>query len=116
VKNNGLLFPDEGSSGFKINESIYLYGKDLAVAMFFAFSTLFCCKLLIINKLLVEAAGVEPDIGVENAQLIDSEKARIGVIFKSTKSTVRSLYSHFAECPKLPNSTLRRPDLSERAF
>jgi hypothetical protein len=30
---------------------------------------------------MVEAAGVEPDIGVENAQLIDSEKARIGMIF-----------------------------------
>ena len=49
---------------------------------------------------MVEAAGVEPDIGVENAQLIDSEKARIGMIFGSTKSTVRSLYSHFPECPQ----------------
>jgi hypothetical protein len=30
---------------------------------------------MIINDLLVEAAGVEPDIGVENAQLIDSGNA-----------------------------------------
>jgi hypothetical protein len=43
--------------------------------MFFAFSALFVCKLLKINMLLVDAAGVEPDIGVENAQLIDSGNA-----------------------------------------
>jgi hypothetical protein len=66
--------------------------------------------LLKINDLnMVEAAGVEPDIGVENAQLIDSEKARIGTIFRSTKSTVRSLYSHFPECPQLLNPTFGRP-------
>ncbi len=34
--------------------------------MFFAFSALFVCKLLIINMLLVEAAGVEPDNLIEN--------------------------------------------------
>ena len=84
--------------------------------MFFAISMLFSCKLLKLNKLLVEAAGVEPDIGVENAQLIDSEKARIGMIFRSTKSTVRSLYSHFPECPQLLNSTFGRPLLAKRAF
>jgi hypothetical protein len=43
--------------------------------MFFAFLVLFACKLLKINILVVEAAGVEPDIGVENAQLIDSGNA-----------------------------------------
>jgi hypothetical protein len=43
--------------------------------MFFAFLVLFACKLLKINMLVVEAAGVEPDIGVENAQLIDSGNA-----------------------------------------
>jgi hypothetical protein len=43
--------------------------------MFFAFLMLFVCKLLKIKMLLVEAAGVEPDISVENAQLIDSENA-----------------------------------------
>jgi hypothetical protein len=32
--------------------------------------------MFIMNKIwLVEAAGVEPDIGVENAQLIDSGNA-----------------------------------------
>ncbi len=30
------------------------------MAMFFAYSALFICKQLIINELLVEAAGVEP--------------------------------------------------------
>jgi hypothetical protein len=43
--------------------------------MFFAFPALLSCKLLKINKLVVEVAGVEPDIGVENAQLIDSGNA-----------------------------------------
>jgi len=43
--------------------------------MFFAISMLFVCKLLKISMLVVEAAGVEPDIGVENAQLIDSGNA-----------------------------------------
>ncbi len=50
--------------------------------------------------LLVEAAGVEPDIGVENAQLIDSENDRIGMISMIAKSTVRSLYVF----PKMPTS------------
>jgi hypothetical protein len=36
---------------------------------------LFVCKSLKINVLVVEAARVEPDIGVENAQLIDSGNA-----------------------------------------
>jgi hypothetical protein len=70
----------------------------------------------LLHAMMVEAAGVEPDIGVENAQLIDSEKARIGMIFRSTKSTVRSLYSHFPECPQLLNSTFGRPLLAKRAF
>ena len=38
---------------------------------------------------MVEAAGVEPDTGVENAQVIDSEIARIGMISRIAKSTVR---------------------------
>ena len=45
------------------------------MAMFFAFLMLFVCKLLKINMLVVEAAGVEPEINIENAQLIDSENA-----------------------------------------
>ncbi len=46
---------------------------------------------------MVEAVGVEPDISLENAQLIDSENARIGMISKIAKSTVRSPYSLFPE-------------------
>ena len=34
--------------------------------MFFAYSALFVCKLLIINKLLVEAAGVALVLSIEN--------------------------------------------------
>ena len=49
-----------------------------------------------------EAAGVEPDISVENAQLIDSENARIGMISRIAKSTVRPLYSLFSELLELP--------------
>jgi hypothetical protein len=45
------------------------------MAMFFAFPALFVCKLLIINKLLVEAAGVEPVISTENTQVTDTENA-----------------------------------------
>ena len=78
-----------GSSGFKVDDSIYLIRKGLAMAMFFAYPALFVCNPLIINKLMVEAAGVEPDTGVENAQVIDSEIARIGMISRIAKSTVR---------------------------
>ena len=53
--------------------------------------------------------GVEPDIGVENAQLIDSGIAWIGMNTKIAKSTVRSLYGDFPEFPQLPNSTFGRP-------
>jgi hypothetical protein len=55
----------------------------------------------------VEAAGVEPDIGVENAQLIDSGNARISMISRIAKSAVRSLYSLFPEFPELPNLHLQ---------
>ena len=63
---------------------------------------------------LVEAAGVEPDIGVENAQLIDSENARIGMISRIAKSTVRSLYSLFPELPELPNLHLQTSHVSAK--
>jgi hypothetical protein len=67
-------------------------------------------------RALVEAAGVEPDNSVENAQLIDSGNARIGMIFRIAKSTVRSLYGDFPEFPQLPNSTFGRPFLAKTAF
>jgi hypothetical protein len=63
-----------------------------------------------------EAAGVEPDIGVENTQLIDSGNARIGMNTKIAKSTVSSLYGDFPEFPQLPNSAFRRPFLAKTAF
>jgi hypothetical protein len=65
---------------------------------------------------LVEAAGVEPEISIENAQLIDSENARIGMISTIAKSTVRSLYGHFPECPQLPNSTFGRSLFGEKSI
>jgi hypothetical protein len=43
--------------------------------MFFAISMSFSCKLLKINMLLVEAAGVEPVISTENTQVTDTENA-----------------------------------------
>ena len=61
------------------------------------------------------AVGVEPDISVENAQLIDSENDRIGMISKIAKSTVRSLYGHSPECPQLPHSTFGRAFLAKGA-
>jgi hypothetical protein len=45
------------------------------MAMFFAFPALFVRNLLIINKSLVEAAGVEPIISTENTQVTDTENA-----------------------------------------
>jgi hypothetical protein len=65
-------------------------------------------KLLNTSSLkLVEAAGVEPDISIENAQLTDSVNARIGKISRIAKSTVRSLYSLFTELPELPKLYLQ---------
>ena len=55
----------------------------------------------------MEAAGVEPDMGVENAQLVDSGNARIGMIPTIAKSTVRSLYSLFPELLELPKLHLQ---------
>jgi len=43
--------------------------------MSFAFLALSVRKLLKINMLVVEAAGVEPDIGTENTQVTDTANA-----------------------------------------
>jgi hypothetical protein len=48
-----------GSSGFKTCEAMLLIKRYLRMAMLFAFPALFVCKLLKINELMVEAAGVE---------------------------------------------------------
>jgi hypothetical protein len=60
LENNGLCFLDAGSSESEPIKAILLIMIDLMMAMFFAYSALLSCKLLKINKLLVEAAGVEP--------------------------------------------------------
>jgi hypothetical protein len=63
---------------------------------------------------LVEAAGVEPEMSAQSTQLIDSEKARIGTISRTAKSTVRSLYSLFPELPELPKHHLQTaPNLAK---
>ena len=90
--------------------------RGLTLAIFFAYSAFFICKLLIIRALFVEAAGVEPDTRVENAQVVDSGNARIAIFCETAKSNVRSLYSQFPEFQDLPNSTFRRSPLRERAF
>ena len=86
------------------------------MAMFFAFPALFVCNLLKMSKLVVEAAGVELDINIENAQLIDPENDRIGTISGNANSTVRSLYCDFPEFPQLPNSTFGRSLLGEKSI
>ena len=46
---------------------------------------------------LVEAAGVEPDISVENTQLTDSENASISENATISKSSVQITYKDFPE-------------------
>ena len=55
-----IVFSGGGSSEWPIEFRIYLILNSLCVAMFFAISMLFVCKLLKISMLVVEAAGVEP--------------------------------------------------------
>ena len=57
--------------------------------MFFAISMLFSCKLLKLNKLLVEAAGVEAVLSIENTQLTHSKNARNSQISMSAKSAYK---------------------------
>ena len=79
------------------------------MAMFFAFLMLFVCKLLKINMLVVEAAGVEPDISVENTQLTDSENASNAENATISKSAVQSLYKHCLKFPELQPSDFPAP-------
>jgi hypothetical protein len=76
------------------------------VAIFFAFPVHFVCKLLKINMLVVEAAGVEPDISVENTQLTDSWYASFAGNAMISKSTVQSLYSDCQQFPEPQPSDL----------
>jgi hypothetical protein len=52
-------FSGGGSFEWQTETRIYLVLNSLSVAMFFAISMRFSRKLLKINKLMVEAAGVE---------------------------------------------------------
>jgi hypothetical protein len=62
-------------------------------------------NLSIIND-MVEAAGVEPDISVENTQLTDSGYASFAGNAIISKSTVRSLYSDCQQFPEPQPSDL----------
>jgi hypothetical protein len=55
---------------------------------------------------MVEAAGVEPDISVENTQLTDSGYASFAGNAMISKSTVRSLYSDCQQFPEPQPSDL----------
>jgi len=60
LENSGSFFSDAGSSESRATRAILLIMISLRMSMLFAYSPLFVCKLLKLNKLLVEAAGVEP--------------------------------------------------------
>jgi hypothetical protein len=62
-------------------------------------------KSFMINDLfMVEAAGVEPDISVENTQLTDSGNASFAGNAMISKSTVQTLYKLFLEFPERQSS------------
>jgi cation transport ATPase len=73
------------------------------------FDTVFFDKTGTLTLGTPTVAGVEPDISIENAQLIDSVNAWIGMTSKIAKSTVRSLYGDFPELPELPKLHLQTP-------
>jgi hypothetical protein len=54
--------------------------------------------------LVVEAAGVEPDISVENTQLTDSGNASFAGNAMISKSTVQTLYKLFLKFPERQSS------------
>lgn len=55
---------------------------------------------------MVEAAGVEPGISIENTQLTDSGTASNAEKATIFKSAVRSLYKHCPNFPELQPSDL----------
>jgi C-terminal processing protease CtpA/Prc len=56
--------------------------------------------MIILHLLLVEAAGVEPDISVENTQLTDSGNTSFAGNAMISKSAVQTLYKLFQEFPE----------------
>jgi hypothetical protein len=55
---------------------------------------------------MVEAAGVEPDISVENTQLTDSGNASFAGNAMISKSAVQTLYKLFQEFPERQSSDI----------
>jgi hypothetical protein len=68
-------FSGGGGSEPRIQTAICLITEDLFADAIFAFSKNYYGEYLIINDLLMEAAGVVPDIGTENTQVTDTENA-----------------------------------------
>jgi len=58
---------------------------------------------------VVEAAGVEPDINVENNQLADSDNVSIARNAAIFKSSVQIAYKDFPELQNFQGSLLRSP-------
>jgi hypothetical protein len=68
---------------------------------------------------MVEAAGVEPDISVENTQLTDSGNASFAGNAMISKSTVQTLYKLFLEFPERQSSAFpswRRRRILKRSW
>jgi hypothetical protein len=68
---------------------------------------------------MVEAAGVEPDISVENTQLTDSGNASSAGNAMISKSTVQTLYKLFLEFPERQSSAFpswRRRRILKRSW
>jgi hypothetical protein len=75
--------------------------------------------MIISNLNLVEAAGVEPDISVENTQLTDSGNASFAGNAMISKSTVQTLYKLFLEFPERQSSAFpswRRRRILKRSW
>ena len=75
--------------------------------------------MILRNLELVEAAGVEPDISVENTQLTDSGNASFAGNAMISKSTVQTLYKLFLEFPERQSSAFpswRRRRILKRSW
>jgi hypothetical protein len=91
-----------GASEIEVRTVMSLTTEDLPAC---AIRSFICRKYKIINDLLVEAAGVEPGISIENTQLTDSENASI------SKSSVQITYKDFPELQNFQAS----PTLAQHA-
>jgi hypothetical protein len=106
VRSAAQHFSGGGGSELRIQTGMCLITEDLFADTIFAFSTNYCSKYKIINDLSVEAAGVEPEISIENTQLTDSENASNAENAMISKSAVQRLYKVCQEFPELQPSDL----------